>query len=60
MTKDEIRAGLAAGRTLVQEEWCAASERQAVDELIEEGVAVSSGWEYKSNFQCEVRKVRAK
>ena len=57
MTKEEMREGLMAGRTLTQEEWADLSEISAVDELIAEGAAVSTPWEYKDNFQCARRLV---
>lgn len=57
VTKEEMRKGLLAGRRLRQEEWALASERQAVDELVAEGVAVATPWTYRSTFQCEVRDV---
>lgn len=59
MTKEEIRGGLARGRTLIQEEWAHSSEIQWVDELISEGAAISTPWEYKDNFQCEQRRINA-
>ncbi len=58
MTKEEMRAGFALGRTMVQEEWADPAEIKAVDELIAEGVAeVIAPWQYMDNFQCERRKV---
>ena len=58
MTKDEMRAGFAKGRTLTQEEWADKDEIRWVDELIAEGVAtVKAPWEYKDNFQCARRRV---
>ena len=58
LTKDEMRKGLATGRSLIQEEWAAASEIVAVDELVLEGFATATPWEYKDGFQCERRVVR--
>lgn len=57
MTKDEMREGFARGRTLIQEEWAHPDEIKFVDELISEGAATASPWEYKDNFQCERRRV---
>lgn len=57
MNKEQIRAGLAQGRCLIQEEWSTATEKQAVDELVAEGVAAASEWKYFDNFQCEMRRV---
>lgn len=55
MSKDEIRAGLEAGRKLVQEEWCNPAEVTAIDELVDEGVAEATPWQWHDNFQCERR-----
>lgn len=55
MTKDEMRAGLAAGWRLIQEEWADRGEIAAVDELVAEGVASATPWEWKDGFQCERR-----
>ena len=55
MTKAEIREGLLRGRRLMQEEWSTREEIAAVDELIAEGVAVATPWEYRDGFQCERR-----
>lgn len=60
MTKAEMKEGLLRGRTLMQEEWSQPDEIQAVDELIEEGIAQATAWEYKDNFQCEMRRVTKK
>lgn len=61
MTKDEMRQGLMQGRRLVQEEWSKPEEIQAVDELIAEGAAQATPWEYRDGFQCNRRIVtRAK
>lgn len=57
MTKEEMKLGLVAGRTLIQEEWAARDEIEAVDELIFEGIATATPWTYSGNFQCEFRKV---
>jgi hypothetical protein len=55
MDKAEMRAGLLAGRRLVQEEWSQPDEIRAVDELVAEGVAQATPWEYRDGFQCERR-----
>ncbi len=60
MTEEEMRQGLAAGRTLIQEEWSTPEEIAIVDKLISEGFAEASPWEYKDNFQCEHRRVYKK
>lgn len=57
ITKDEMRAGLASGRTLIQEEWAHPKEIQWVDELVSEGKATATPWEYKDGLQCERRLV---
>jgi hypothetical protein len=57
MTKEEMLEGLLAGRKLIQEEWSDKSEIQAVDELVAEGKAFATKWEYRDNFQCEMRSV---
>lgn len=57
MTKEEMRAGFARGKTLIQEEWAHPSERQWVDELIAQGIATATPWEYKDNFQCKRRRI---
>jgi hypothetical protein len=57
ITKEAMAAGLAAGRTLTQEEWAHPSEKQWADELIAEGKATATQWRYKDNFQCEMRKI---
>lgn len=59
MNKDEIRAGLLAGRILCQEEWSSAAEIRAVDELVSEGAAQAEEWRYSDGFQCARRYVRA-
>jgi hypothetical protein len=56
VTKDEMQAGFARGRSLTQEEWADAREIKALDELIAEGMATATPWEYKDSFQCERRK----
>lgn len=55
MTKDEMATGLAAGRCLIQEEWSTPAEIRAVDELVAEGKAQATPWEYTDGFQCERR-----
>lgn len=58
MTKDQMRDGFKAGRTLTQEEWAHPSEIAWADELIAEGTAtVTAPWEYKDGFQCQRRRV---
>ena len=57
--KEEMADGLRAGRTLIQEEWANPQEIAWVDELIAEGKAHASPWEYKDNFQCERRSITA-
>lgn len=58
ITKEQMRAGFAEGRTLTQEEWAHPSEIQWLDELIAEGVCkVVDPWEYRDNFQCARRRV---
>lgn len=57
MTKEQMREGFAKGHTLIQEEWAHPSEIQWIDELIAEGRAKATPWEYKDNFQCERRRV---
>lgn len=60
ITRDEIKAGLLNGRTLIQEEWADHSEIEAVDQLVNEGIAQATPWEYRDNFQCERRKITLK
>lgn len=55
MTKEEIAVGLRCGRGLTQEEWAHPDEIRFVDELIAEGIAAASPFEYKDEFQCERR-----
>lgn len=57
MTKEEMRAGLKQGRRLIQEEWASGQEIAWVDELVAEGIADATPWEYHGNFQCERRVV---
>lgn len=59
MTKDEMASGLAAGRRLIQEEWADGSEIRAVDELVEEGKAAATPWQWKHGFQGMRRIVHA-
>jgi hypothetical protein len=56
MTKEEMRAGFLQGRSLTQEEWADPNEIKALDELVAEGIAEATPWEYKDNFQCERRR----
>ncbi len=57
MTKEQMAAGFARGRSLTQEEWANPAEIKWVDELIAEGKATAEPWAYHSNFQCEKRRV---
>jgi hypothetical protein len=57
MSREEMAAGFAAGRSLIQEEWANAQEIAWVDELIAEGKAMATAWEYHPNYQCERRRV---
>lgn len=57
MSKEEMRAGLAKGRRLIQEEWAAPMEIQWIDELVWEGAADVTPWQYDENFQCSRRKI---
>jgi hypothetical protein len=57
MTREEMAAGFAAGRSLIQEEWANSQEIAWVDELIAEGKATATAWDYHPNFQCERRRV---
>lgn len=60
MTRDEIERGLAAGRRLIQEEWAHPQEIAWVDELVAEGKATATEWEYRDGFQCERRVIRGR
>jgi len=60
MNKEQIRDGLAKGQTLIQEEWAHPFEHRWVEELIAEGIAEATPWEYKDNYQCEMRYVTRK
>lgn len=60
ITKKEMEEGLAKGRTLIQEEWADKREIAFVDELIAEGKAEATPWEYKDNFQCRRRRITRK
>lgn len=59
MTKEVIAEGLAKGRQLIQEEWADTEEIKWVDELIAEGKAKATPWEYSGGFQCERRLITA-
>lgn len=59
MTKQEIAECLSQGRRLTQEEWAHPTEIKSVDELVAEGVAEASPWEYLDGYQCERRLIRA-
>lgn len=52
MTRQEKESGLRAGRRLIQEEWADGSEIDAVDELVAEGIACATPWQWKDGFQC--------
>ena len=56
MTKEETAAG-SPRAALIQVEWAEVQEIQSVDELIAEGKAVATPWEYKDGFQCGRRRV---
>lgn len=58
MTKEEMAQGFSQGRTLVQEEWAHPQEIEWVNELIDEGKATATPWEYKAGFQCERRRIK--
>ena len=55
ITKEEMERGFAQKRTLTQEEWAHPKEIEWVNELIAEGKATATPWEYKDGFQCERR-----
>lgn len=57
MTKERMIEGFAQGRSLIQEEWANPAEIKWVDELITDGKAAATPWEYKDNFQCERRRI---
>lgn len=57
ITKDEMRAGLAAGRRLIQEEWAHPDEIRFVNELVTEAIAIAGAWEWSDGFQCERRTI---
>lgn len=57
MTREELVRGFAQGRSVIQEEWVHPQEKQWIEELIKEGLATATPWQYKDNFQCEMRKV---
>lgn len=57
MTKEQMLAGFAVGRLLTQEEWADPDEIKWVDELIAEGKAIATVWQYVEGFQCERRVV---
>lgn len=59
MTKEEMAEGLARGRSLIQEEWADPAEIAAVDDLIAEGKATATPWEYLDGYQCERRRIQA-
>jgi hypothetical protein len=58
MTKDKMSAGLALGKTLIQEEWANPAEITWVDELVAEGAANAEPWVYDDNFQCSKRRIK--
>lgn len=55
MSREEMVAGFAKGRSLIQEEWAHPMEKQWIEELIAEGKATATPWAYKDGFQCEMR-----
>ncbi len=55
MTKEAMADGLSRGRMLTQEEWAHPNKIRWVDELVAEGKAAATAWEYLDNFQCERR-----
>lgn len=57
MGETEVRAGLLAGRRLIQEEWSTAAEIELIDKLVVEGIARATPWEWSDNYQCERRYV---
>ncbi len=57
MSREEMIDGFAKGRSLIQEEWAHPLEKQWIEELIAEGKATATPWQYKDNFQCEMRRV---
>jgi hypothetical protein len=57
MTKEEMIAGLSIGRALIQEEWSEAAEIRWIDELVAEGKATATPWEYRDSYQCEMRRI---
>lgn len=57
MTREEMEEGFSRGRTLIQEEWAHPQEIAWVDELIADGKATSTPWEYRDGFQCHRRRV---
>lgn len=57
MTREEMEQGLAVGRVLIQEEWAHPQEIAWADELVSEGKATASDWQYHPNYQCERRRI---
>lgn len=57
MDVEEMRRGLSAGRTLIQEEWADPADIARADDLIAEGFAAATPWRWKDNYQCEMRRV---
>jgi hypothetical protein len=57
VTKEEMVEGFARGRVLMQEEWAHPQEIEWVDELISEGIAEATPWEYLDTYQCQRRKI---
>lgn len=55
MTRKEMEEGFAQGRRLTQEEWAHEQEIKWLDELVAEGKATVTKFEYKANYQCAVR-----
>jgi hypothetical protein len=57
MSREEMAAGFAVGRSLIQEEWANPQEIAWVDDLVAEGKATATAWEHHPNYQCERRRV---
>ncbi|MGX9392524.1 hypothetical protein ACWX0K_20545 [Nitrobacteraceae bacterium UC4446_H13] len=57
MTKEQMREGFRLGRSLIQEEWANPDEIKWIDELLVEGAATATDWNYRDNFQCSMRRV---
>lgn len=58
MPIEMMREGIAAGRTLIQEEWSHPDDIENVDKLIAEGFAKEEdGWRWHHGYQCERRRI---